>query len=128
MASYILVIDDDAEIGAALADALDDEGYEVLGARSAATALELITQAQPDLILLDVRMPDMDGPAFVRSYQQRPGVRAPIILMSGMQELDRLAVELGAAGYLAKPFMLDSLLALIRNHIRPPSMTENQPL
>ena len=73
MASYILVIDDDTAICEALADALDEEGYEVLGARSAARALELIEQAQPDLILLDVRMPGMDGPAFIRCYQDRPG-------------------------------------------------------
>ncbi len=125
MASYILVIDDDTAICEALADALDEEGYEVVGARSAATALELIEQGQPDLILLDVRMPGMDGPAFIRCYQERPGRRAPIILMSGVQELDQIARELGAAGFLAKPFMLDSLLALVRKHIQPLSSPED---
>ncbi len=126
MASYILVIDDDTAICEALADALDEEGYEVLGARSAATALELIEQAQPDLILLDLRMPGMDGPAFIRCYQERPGRRAPIILMSGVQELDQIARELGAAGFLAKPFMLDTLLALVRKHIQLLSSPEDQ--
>ena len=126
MASYILVIDDDTAICEALDDARDEEGYAVLGARNAATAMELIEQAQPDLILLDLRMPGMDGPAFVRCYQQRPGARAPIVLMSGVQELDQIAQELGAAGFLAKPFMLDTLLALVRKHIQPSSSPEDQ--
>jgi CheY-like chemotaxis protein len=111
----VLVVDDDHDVLEVLQDSLAGEGYAVATARNGAEALERIRQAPPDVILLDMRMPVMDGWAFARAYRQQPGPRAAIVVTAATYAEDR-ARQIGADGHCGKPFELDALLDLIRQH------------
>ncbi len=97
----------------------EDEGYSVVTSDDAAAALDLLSQVDglhPDLILLDSRMPGMDGASFARAYTDRRHRPAPIILLSG--DLRPLEAEAQwAAARVAKPFDIDRLLAVVREHL-----------
>jgi two-component system chemotaxis response regulator CheY len=109
----ILVVDDDEAIRELIAIVLSDEGYGVQTARHGAEALDLIDLDPPDLILLDMRMPVMDGWQFSRTYRQRSSLRAPIVAhTAGRDSLDA-AAQIAAADYLAKPFELERLLDVV---------------
>ena len=113
----VLVVDNEPEILSLLEEFLTDEGYAVSTARDGAEALEGARQAPPDLILLDMLMPIMDGWAFAREYRRLPGPQAPIIVTAATYTEDR-AHQISATDHCAKPFELDALLALIRRHTR----------
>jgi CheY-like chemotaxis protein len=108
----LLVVDDDPAILAFVQLALEDAGYEVMVATDGADALQAIRQRRPGLILLDMRMPGMNGWEFVDAYRQEPSPRAPILIMSAGR--DTIPAEIDAAGWLGKPFDLDQLLGLVR--------------
>jgi CheY-like chemotaxis protein len=109
----VLVVDDDPDILDAICDILDAEGYRVARARHGAEALEQVDAARPDVILLDLMMPVMDGVAFAHALRQRPRVRdIPIVVISADGNPQR-AASVGAAGYLAKPFDIEALLAQV---------------
>ncbi len=112
----ILIVDDDDSIRELVAMALEDEGYEVMTAAQGVQALQIAAATPPDLILLDMRMPIMDGWAFARTYHQLPGPHAPIIVLSATRNGLAVAEEVGAAGYLAKPFELVQLLTVVGAH------------
>lgn len=109
----ILIVDDDEAILEFVEMALSDEGYDAMTAVDGAQALELASQTPPDLILLDMRMPVMDGWQFARAYRDTPGPHAPIIVMTAARDAEAIATEIHADGYLAKPFSLDDLLTLV---------------
>jgi CheY-like chemotaxis protein len=109
MPPSILAIDDDPSIRAVLSDALSDEGYAVQCAANGAEGLRAIDQAVPALVLLDMRMPVLDGWGFARMLRDR-GVRIPIVVMTAAQDARQWAQEVGAIGYVAKPFDLIELL------------------
>jgi len=109
----ILVVDDDPAILDFVSLALADEGYEVRAAADGRSALELIDQWAPDLILLDMRMPIMDGWEFAKAYAARPGPHAPIVVLTAAQDAAGLAREIQAVDYVAKPFSLDDLLRVV---------------
>lgn len=117
MSRRVLVVDDDESIRNFVSLALAYDGYEVMCASHGAAALELVAESPPSLILLDMRMPVLDGWGFARAYRERPGPRAPIIVLTAARDADRRASEIGAAGYLAKPFDLDDLFALVERHM-----------
>ncbi len=119
----ILVVDDDEAIRSLVELALDSEGYEVSTAPNGAAALEVIGHEQPDLILLDMRMPVMDGWAFSRAYRSRPGPHAPIVVITAARDASERAAEVYADGFLNKPFDLDELLHLVGRYV-PPRRTE----
>src|SRR5262245_17777894 len=75
----VLLVDDDESIRQVVSIFLSDEGYEIAGAGNGREALELVTDFRPDIILLDLRMPVMDGWEFARTYRELPGPHAPII-------------------------------------------------
>lgn len=106
----VLIAEDEPSLRAYLALTLQDEGYVVLPARDGQAALDLALLARPDCILLDLRMPRMDGAEFARRYRERAAQPRAIILMSANQDAPRAARDLGADGFLAKPFGLDALL------------------
>ena len=114
----ILVVDDDEGILGFVSEALADEGYEVLAAMDGAEALELAARQPPALILLDMRMPVMDGWQFAEAYRTRPGPHAPIIVMTAARDAPGIANEIHAQGYLAKPFTLNDLLTLAERYVR----------
>ena len=108
----ILVVDDDADIQEMVQIALEDEGYEVTVAAHGMAALEILQQLTPRLILLDMRMPVMNGWQFAQAYRERPGEHAPIVLLTAA-DASTSARQVGAEGYLAKPFDLSQLIATV---------------
>ena len=117
-APRILVVDDDEGIGEFVGLALSDDGYEVQTALHGAAALKLIDPQAPDVILLDMRMPIMDGWEFARRYRERPGPHAPIVVMTAARDAATRASEIEADGVLAKPFDLDALLEIVARFAR----------
>jgi CheY-like chemotaxis protein len=109
----VLVVDDDASIRQFLRVALTDRGYDVVSAEHGQEALDAIQQSPPDLILLDMRMPVMDGWAFAAAYRERPEPRAPVVVLTAARDAAQYAAEIEAAAFLAKPFDLRSLLRVI---------------
>jgi len=109
----ILIVDDDDTIRELVSMALEDEGYATAEARHGLEALAVVRQAPVDLILLDMRMPLMDGGEFAQAYHEGPGPHAPIIVFSAGRDADDAIARTGAVGYLPKPFDLAHLLALV---------------
>jgi len=110
----ILVVDDDAPSVKMISFLLREEGYEVITADNGLAALELIDREVPDLVVLDVMMPHLDGFEVCRRIRQRQNV--PIIFLSAKGEtVDKVTgLELGADDYLAKPFEPSELLARVK--------------
>jgi DNA-binding response OmpR family regulator len=110
----VLVVDDDALIRDTLATALGDEGYSVRVATDGRAALDTMGQWRPDVIVLDLMMPVMDGPAFRAA--QRSAVETaliPVIVLSAAHEVNSRAATLDPAAVFAKPFDLGDLLDAI---------------
>jgi len=118
----VLVVDDDASIQGFLAEALADEGYDVRTADNGREALAVLRVWRPDLILLDLMMPEMDGWTFRAEQRALPDAEAvPVIVLSATRELAAKAEGLAAAAVFAKPFDLDRLLSTIDG------LTDRQP-
>ncbi|HEY1387706.1 MAG TPA: response regulator [Ktedonobacterales bacterium] len=113
----ILVVDDDDTIAMTLESFLVEEGYPVMVAHNGQEALERVEESSPAVILLDMKMPVMDGWAFASAYRQQDGPHAPIIVMTAAHDSRQRASEIAADGFVPKPFDLDELLALIRRYI-----------
>ena len=111
-------MDDDLDIAELVRLALTDEGHEVVIASDGSTALEQALATPFDLILLDMRMPVMDGWEFARAYQATPEPRAPVIVVTATRDAAERATEINADGHLSKPFGLEELLALVDRHAR----------
>ncbi len=111
----ILVVDDDPAILSAVAEVLRTEGYEVETALNGARALDVVDASNPSLVLLDMRMPVLDGWAFARVVRER-GLRLPTIVMTAAHDAAAWAEEIGADGFLPKPFQIDELIAMVRRH------------
>jgi two-component system, chemotaxis family, chemotaxis protein CheY len=110
----ILVVDDDPDILEAVCDVLAGEGYRLARARNGHEALDQVVAARPDLILLDLMMPVMDGLTFARALRARglePPV--PVVVISADGDPEH-AAGVGARAFLAKPFDLEALLAAVR--------------
>ncbi|WP_165373192.1 response regulator [Sorangium cellulosum] len=112
----ILIVDDDQEIREMLEITLAEEGYDVISAGDGEAALALLKRNRPHLILLDMRMPVMDGWGFARAYASCPGPRAPILVMTAAVDAGTWAREVGACASVAKPFDLNRLLDSIAVH------------
>jgi DNA-binding response OmpR family regulator len=110
----ILIVDDEEGFRDGMADLLNMEGYEVSVARDAVEAVSMLPDFRPDVILLDLRMPLLDGEAFLRGIRGLPASReVPVVLISAKEELRVIASRYGAAGYLSKPFEAPQLLSLL---------------
>ena len=116
--AHVMLVDDDPLLRRSLALNLEEAGYRASTAASAEGALALAARDRPDLVLLDIGLPGMDGLAALRHFQSRVGV--PVIFVTARRrELDEvLGLELGAEDYVTKPFSLDVLLARIRTALR----------
>ena len=115
----MLVVDDDKGIRDFMLTVLADEGYDVAEATDGQEALDRCARARPDVILLDMRMPVMDGWEFARTYRERPGPHAPIVIVTAALDVAKDAKDIGADGFLAKPFQLDDLLHMVEHHSAP---------
>lgn len=132
MTTKILIVDDDALLRRSLKYRLEHEGYAVTTAESGEDALSLARRDRPDLVLLDVGLPDQDGLDVARTLQREMNV--PIIFLTGRsQETDIVVgLELGAEDYVTKPFGMRELLARIRVVLRrverTPTSAGDEPL
>lgn len=123
----ILVIDHDEELCDVIGKALRGT-YAVASAPHGAAALDLVKTHEPALILLDPRLPIMDGWSFVQQYRRIAASPAKIVAMSIAPDLPRLARQLGADGHLCKPFRIDELEQAVAHHLtvrEPPSSGQN---
>ncbi len=109
----VLVVDDDAELALMVELLLADLGYRAVKAREGREALLKVAEQMPDLILLDMRMPGMDGWEFAREFRSRYDRQAPIVVLTAGEDARRSAQEIGAEGYLGKPFEVDELVAVL---------------
>jgi DNA-binding response OmpR family regulator len=129
MAKHVIIVDDDALLRRSLAFNLEQAGYRVSSAADAEAALGLARRDRPDLVLLDISLPGMDGLEALRQFEGY--VAAPVIFLTARRrELDQvLGLELGADDYVTKPFDLDVLLARMKVVLRraKPATTTSAP-
>lgn len=109
----VLVVDDDDELCTTICEVLRDDGFATASVPHGAAALEMAKAHEPALILLDLRMPIMDGWSFVEQYRRASVTPAAIILMSGNADLEGIAQHLGADGHLRKPFDIEELRSCV---------------
>jgi DNA-binding NtrC family response regulator len=116
MNAHVLVIDDERDIRELVREILQDEGYEVSVAEDAAQAREARRLRRPDLILMDVWLPDTDGLTLLREWSQQGGVDAPVIMISGHGTVETAveATKLGAYDFVEKPLSLSKLLLVVQ--------------
>lgn len=120
----LLVVEDDANIASFLETLLKTNGYQVLTARSCGAGLSLFASHNPDLVILDLGLPDRDGAAFIRAVRRDNA--APIVVLSArIAEADKVqALDAGANDYITKPFGNAELLARVRAALRAARQSE----
>ena len=116
----VLVVDDEELVRRLIFWLLTEEGYSVLEAPDGAVALARVGETAPSLILLDMRMPRMDGWEFARPDRARPGPHAPLVCVPAAVDAAARGAQIGAVATLSKPFDLDELLAVVRRYAPPP--------
>ena len=116
----LLVVEDETHIAAFLEKGLTAHGYAVKWARTGAEALRFGTEPDVDLVILDLRLPDLDGLEVLVGLRER-GAMMPVLLLSAMGAVDDRVrgLNLGADDYLVKPFAFEELLARVRARLRP---------
>jgi CheY-like chemotaxis protein len=116
MVKRLLLVDDEAAIVEALQDILSDEGYAVEAAFNGEEALQRLRVTRPDLMLMDLMMPVMDGRELLRRVRQDPSLKdLPVVVMSAGRITDE--ERQAASATLAKPFELDLLLETLQKHL-----------
>ena len=127
---HILVVDDESQIARVLRTSLSSHGYDIRVANDGDTALEIMKDWAPDLVITDLAMPNMDGLELCR--QLRTKTQIPIIVLSvkGEERTKVKALDAGADDYVTKPFGIEELLARVRAHLRraPADHSELEPI
>ncbi|MEW6253819.1 MAG: response regulator, partial [Planctomycetota bacterium] len=120
MSGHILVVDDEVGIRELLSEILTDEGYDVHLAENAEAARAFRLQRRPDLVLLDIWMPDTDGVTLLKEWAGGGQLTMPVVMMSGHGTIDTAveATKLGAADFLEKPVSLAKLIDTVNKAIR----------
>jgi EAL domain-containing protein (putative c-di-GMP-specific phosphodiesterase class I) len=108
-ARHVLVADDEPAIVEMIRDILEEYGFRVVTASNGSEALRLVEEAEPQVVLLDMNMPVLDGEGFIAAVRER-GLRIPIVVMTAGSSAKRWAAQLGADAYLSKPFELANLV------------------
>jgi DNA-binding response OmpR family regulator len=119
MSSSILIIEDEPALVRGLKDAFASKGFDVLTAQDGATGLDLALEKNPDVILLDIMLPRVNGYEVCRTIRER-GIETPILMLTakGQEEDIILGLNLGADDYIAKPFRIGELVARVNAFLR----------
>jgi two-component system response regulator AtoC len=121
----VLVVDDDAQIRSLLADLLKENGYVVRQAKTGADALAAVAKQRPELVMMDVKLPDKDGLDLLRQMKrERPELEVIVMTAYGGSSSAIKAMEHGAYDYVTKPFEIDDLLATLRRVFEHAAMSE----
>ncbi|MBI4317180.1 MAG: response regulator [Chloroflexi bacterium] len=116
----VLIVDDDRPLVVMITTILEDEGYAVQTAFNGEEGLNMAKESPPDLILMDLRMPIMDGWTCCRLLREREETqRIPVVVMSGDGAREAVQAELGIRDFLKKPFEMDDLLLHVRKLATP---------
>jgi DNA-binding NtrC family response regulator len=138
--AHILVVDDEPDIRELVRDILEDEGHQVSVAENGESARTLFAREKPDLVLLDIWMPDVDGITLLREWSSGGGLDCPVIVMSGHGTLETAieATRLGAHDFVQKPISLAKLLSIVNQALEagtrsgkpaaPPALNTNEPI
>ena len=112
---YLLVVDDEPDIRDLVKEILEDEGYDVATAENGQTARQALRDRKPDLVLLDIWMPDVDGISLLKEWSENEGLPCPVVMMSGHGTVETAveATRLGAWEFLEKPLSLAKLLVTV---------------
>jgi urea transport system substrate-binding protein len=121
MPKNILVVEDDADLRLALMTSIEMAGYLADGAENGVEALESVERTTPDLILLDMKMPVMNGWEFVAALRDRCGRQPPIVVLTAAHDTEQRALAVGAQGWVGKPCDLRELMSAIERIIGKPA-------
>ena len=128
---HVLVVDDEPDIREVVKDILEDEGFIVSTAENAEAARQARRQRRPDVVLLDIWMPDTDGITLLKEWSEKSALDAPVIMMSGHSTVETAveATRLGAWDFLEKPLSMAKLLLTVRHALESAHLRqENQGL
>jgi CheY-like chemotaxis protein len=118
MAKKILILDDDPHIVDYLKDVFQENGYETITASDGKEGIDKVIEGKPDLITLDVEMPERWGTIFHRIMTRKEGFKdIPVIVISGIDTIKKLERSEGVVAYLSKPFDRDELLKIVKKTI-----------
>jgi len=109
----VLIVEDDEPTAQAVGEVLELESFEVRRVRNGADAIDVLRGFTPDVVLVDLQLPVMDGRSFIELYRRRVRPAASVIVMSGRTDARAIAEGVGAEGYVAKPFESADLLKAI---------------
>ncbi len=124
---YILLVEDDSELSSLVSTRLRDSGYEVRTAETGVEALDAVADRMPDLVLLDLMIPEVDGLEVCRKLRADHPLLYIIMLTAKAQEIDRVVgLEVGADDYVTKPFSLEELVARVRSALRRVRLTREK--
>lgn len=119
----VLVVDDEIGIRELVREILEDSGYRVATATNAAEATRSLKADRPDVVLLDLSLPDTDGLSLIRSWSSSGRLPAPVVVLSGYATIDNAveATRMGASDFLEKPIALQKLLAAVKRAMSAPT-------
>ena len=128
--AQILVVDDETGIRELLSEILEDEGHTIYLAENAASARKVRSERRPDLVLLDIWMPDTDGISLLKEWSAAGLLTMPVVMMSGHGTIDSAveATRIGAIDFLEKPIALQKLLATVRKALKHVEAPQKPPL
>jgi CheY-like chemotaxis protein len=113
----VLVVEDDQDLLTLMEIILADAGYRVRTAREGRAALARVSEEMPGVILLDMRMPGMNGWEFAREFRARHGRACPIVVVTAAENARQRAEEIGAEEWLSKPFDLEDVVRTVARHL-----------
>lgn len=116
----VLIVEDEKDVANLLSEILSSEGHVTIGAESAKEAIQLAARVEPDVVILDLDLPDRNGIEALRDLRSM-GARAEVIILTGhgSQEVARRSMELGALELLTKPFEVEELCAAVKDALDP---------
>src|SRR6202522_1286283 len=123
---HILVVDDESQITRGLRTSLSSHGYDIRVANDGDTALEIMKDWTPDLVITDLAMPNMDGLELCRRLRAKTQIPIIVLSVRGEEQTKVKALDAGADDYVTKPFGIEELLARVRAHLRRTRTEESE--